>query len=315
MTVALIFMLVLLVLALLIVPFARDMVKDRLEFQEQTLDKKFEVLIEHLNQGLMFGDAHVTTFDNDPRSLNIFSDAHANRIIHFMYSTGHLTIEMCYKYFQKELCFSHQYYNLRNITIFDQKNIARDFIERAKIKIAQHEAIVNGTTLRNIDSSASSPSGVSIDKDPTKLLDDFHSDLTKEQKMALVNHMVIIDQVTRKNPASSYKIPLVQQSMMMMNISEAECAQQLSTKSEDYILGLLKSMEHFQYYGHISGRGSEDGSKDYGTRKDVRYLEAAFILGSDARESEKYIPDIHLYILLSVLLDRMAPHWIKACNS
>lgn len=251
MTVALIFMLVLLVLALLIVPFARDMVKDRLEFQEQTLDKKFEVLIEHLNQGLMFGDAHVTTFDNDPRSLNIFSDAHTNRIIHFMYSTGHLTIEMCYKYFQKELCFSHQYYNLRNITIFDQKNIARDFIERAKIKIAQHEAIVNGTTLRNIDSSASSPSGVSIDKDPTKLLDDFHSDLTKEQKMALVNHMVIIDQVTRKNPASSYKIPLVQQSMMMMNISEAECAQQLSTKSEDYILGLLKSINSAHLDLHV----------------------------------------------------------------
>ena len=251
MTVALIFLLVLLVLALLIVPFARDMVKDRLEFQEQTLDKKFEVLIEHLNQGLMFGDAHVTTFDNDPRSLNIFSDAHANRIIHFMYSTGHLTIEMCYKYFQKELCFSHQYYNLRNITIFDQKNIARDFIERAKIKIAQHEAIVNGTTLRNIDSSASSPSGVSIDKDPTKLLDDFHSDLTKEQKMALVNHMVIIDQVTRKNPASSYKIPLVQQSMMMMNISEAECAQQLSTKSEDYILGLLKSINSAHLDLHV----------------------------------------------------------------
>lgn len=250
MTVALIFLLVLLVLALLIVPFARDMVKDRLEFQEHTLDKKFEVLIEHLNQGLMFGDAHVTTFDNDPRSLNIFSDAHANRIIHFMYSTGHLTIEMCYKYFQKELCFSHQYYNLRNITIFDQKNIARDFIERAKIKIAQHEAIVNGTTLRNIDSSALSPSGVSIDKDPTKLLDDFHSDLTKEQKMALVNHMVIIDQVTRKNPASSYKIPLVQQSMMM-NISEAECAQQLSTKSEDYILGLLKSINSAHLDLHV----------------------------------------------------------------
>lgn len=251
MTVALIFMLVLLVLALLIVPFARDMVKDRLEFQEQTLDKKFEVLIEHLNQGLMFGDAHITTFDNDPRSLNIFSDAHANRIIHFMYSTGHLTIEMCYKYFQKELCFSHQYYNLRNITIFDQKNIARDFIERAKIKIAQHEAIVNKATLGNIDSSATSPTGVSIDKDPTKLLDDFHSDLTKEQKMAMVNHMVIIDSVSRKNSAASYKIPLVQQSMMIMNISEAECAQQLSTKSEDYILGLLKSINSAHLDLHV----------------------------------------------------------------
>ena len=242
MTVALIFLLVLLVLALLIVPFARDMAKDKLELQNQNLEKKFEVLIEHLNQGLMFGDAHVTTFDNDPRSLNIFSDSHANRIIHFMYSTGHLTIEMGYKYFQKELRFSQQYHNLRNITIFEQKNIARDFIERAQIKIAQHEATVNKTTLGNIDSSASSPDGVSVEKDPTKLLDDFHSDLTREQKMAMVNHMVIIDQVTRKNTSDSYKIPLVQQSMMLMNISEAECAQQLSSMSEDDILALINGL-------------------------------------------------------------------------
>lgn len=242
MTIALIFLLVLLVLALLIVPFARDMVKDRLELQNQTLEKKFEVLIEHLNQGLMFGDARVTTFDDDPRSLNIFSDAHANRIIHFMYSTGHLTIEMGYKYFHKELSFYHQYYNLRNITIFEQKNIARDFIERAQIKIAQHEAAVNKTTLGNIDSSASSPAGVSVDKDPTKLLDDFHSDLTKEQKMAMVNHMVIIDQVTSKNLPDSYEIPLVQQSMMLMNISQEECTQQLSCMSQEDILGLVKGI-------------------------------------------------------------------------
>lgn len=251
MTVALIFLLVLLVLALLIVPFARDMVKDRLEFQNQTLEKKFEVLIEHLNQGLMFGDAQVTTFDNDPRSLNIFSDAHANRIIHFMYSTGHLTIEMGYKYFQKELRFYQQYYNLRNITIFEQKNIARDFIERAQIKIAQHEATVNNTTLKNIDSSASSPAGVSVDKDPTKFLDDFYADITKEQKMAMVNHMVIIDQVSRNNPATSYKIPLVQQSMMMMNISEAECAQQLSSTSEMDILGQMKSIRSAHLDLHV----------------------------------------------------------------
>ena len=251
MTVALIFMLVLLVLALLIVPFARDMVKDRLELQNQPLEKKFGILIEHINQELMSGKAKVTTFDNDPRSLNIFSDAHANRIIHFMYSTGHLTIEMGYKYFQKELRFTQQYYNLRNITIFEQTSIARDFIERAKIKIAQYEASVNKTTIGNIVSSASSPAGVSVDKDPTKLMDDFYSDLTIEQKMAMVNHLVIIDRVTRKNPIASYKIPIVQQTMIMMNISEAECAQQLATKSEDYILGQLKEVDSVHLDFHV----------------------------------------------------------------
>ena len=143
MTVALIFLLVLLVLALLIVPFGRDMAKDRLELQNVTLEKKFEVLIEHINQGLFFGKAHVKNFPDDPRSLNIFSEDHANRIVHFMYSTGHLTIEMGYKYYQKELRFNKCYHNLRNITLFEQKNIARDFIETAQFKIAQHEASVN----------------------------------------------------------------------------------------------------------------------------------------------------------------------------
>lgn len=251
MTVALIFLLVLLVLALLIVPFGRDMAKDRLELQNVTLEKKFEVLIEHINQGLFFGKAHVKNFPDDPRSLNIFSEDHANRIVHFMYSTGHLTIEMGYKYYQKELRFNKCYHNLRNITLFEQKNIARDFIETAQFKIAQHEASVNSTTVSNIDSSAVPMPGVDEMKDPTKLLDDFHSDLTKEQKMSLVNHLVIIDNHTRKNLKQSYQIPLVQQSMITMNVRQEECEALLYDKGEEYIYQCLTGIEDAHMDLHI----------------------------------------------------------------
>lgn len=251
MTVALIFLLVLLVLALLIVPFARDMVKDRLEFQNQTLEKKFEVLIEHINQGLFFGEAEVTLFENDPSSLNIFSDKHANRIVRFMYSTGHLTIEMGYKYFQKELLFNKCYHNLRNITLFEQKNIARDFIETAQFKIAQHEASVNKTTVRNIDSSAVTMPGVDEMKDPSKILDDFHSDLTKEQRMCLVNQMVVIDNHTRKNLIESYQIPVIQQTMITMNVRQDECAALLKEKGEEYIYRSLTCIENAHMDLHI----------------------------------------------------------------
>ena len=251
MTVALIFLLVLLVLALFIVPFGRDMAKDKMELQNVTLEKKFEVLIEHINQGLFFGKAHVKNFADDPRSLNIFADEHPNRIVHFMYSTGHLTIEMGYKYFQKELRFNKCYHNLRNITLFEQKNIARDFIETAQFKIAQHENSVNNSTLNNIDSSATPMPGVNEMKDPTKVLDDFHSDLSKEQRMSLVNQMVVIDSHTRHNFQQSYQIPLIQQTMIAMNVRQDECLALLNEKGEEYIYQCLAGVDSAHIDLHI----------------------------------------------------------------
>ena len=251
MTVALIFLLVLLVLALLIVPFARDMVKDKLELQKVTLEKKFEVLIEHINQGLFFGEAEVTVFDDDPRSLNIFSDNHANRIVRFMYSTGHLTIEMGYKYFQKELVFNKCYHNLRNITIFEQKNIARDFIETAQFRISQHERSVNAVTIDGISSAAGISSDVSIDKDPTKLFDDFYAELSREQKMSMINHMAIIDYAWRQDFKESYKLSIIQQSMILMNVREDECQSLLRQKGEDYIYKTLEDLPEVYMDSHL----------------------------------------------------------------
>lgn len=251
MTVALIFLLVLLVLALLIVPFGRDMAKDRLELQHVILEKKFEVLIEHINQGLFYGKAHVKNFPDDPRSLNIFADDHPNRIVHFMYSTGHLTIEMGYKYYQKELRFNKCYHNLRNITLFEQKNIARDFIETAQYKITQHEGSVNSSTVSNIDSSVVPMSGVDEMKDPTKLIDDFYSDLSKEQRMSLVNHLVVIDNCTRNNLKQSYQIPVIQQAMITMNVRPEECEVLLNSKGEKFIYQCLADIPGIHMDLHI----------------------------------------------------------------
>ena len=251
MTVVLIFLLVLLVLALLIVPFGRDMAKDRLELQNVTLEKKFEVLIEHINQGLFYGKAHVKNFPDDSRSLNIFADDHPNRIVHFMYSTGHLTIEMGYKYYQKELRFNKCYHNLRNITLFEQKNIARDFIETAQFKIAQHEGSVNSATVSNIDSSAVPMPGVDEMKDPTKLLDDFYSDLSKELRMSLVNHLVVIDNCTRNNLRQSYLIPVIQQAMITMNVRQEECEVLLNSKGEEFIYQCIAGIPGIHMDLHI----------------------------------------------------------------
>ena len=251
MTVPLIFLLVLLVLALLIVPFGRDIAKDKLELQNVTLEKKFEVLIEHINQGLFYGKAHVKNFPDNPRSLNIFADDHPNRIVHFMYSTGHLTIEMGYKYYQKELRFNKCYHNLRNITLFEQKNIARDFIEIAQFKIVQHEGSVNSATVGNIDSSSVPMPDVDEKKDPTKLLDDLYSDLTKEQKMSLVNHLVVVDNCTRNDLTRAYQIPVIQQAMIAMNVRQEECEALLNGKGEEYIYQCIADIAGIHMDLHI----------------------------------------------------------------
>lgn len=243
MTVTLIFLLVLLVLALLILPFTRDMVKDKMELEKQPLDKKFEILVEYLNQGLLFGDGKVARFDDSPRFFNLFAKEHANRILHFAYSTGHLTIEMGYKYFQHELRFKKQYYNLRDVSVFEQKNIARDFIELATIKIKQHEALVNKNSASCISENPTKLPKID-ENNPLQLLDDFYDCLTPEQRMAMINHMVIIDASTSGDYHLSYNNSLILQCMTLMNVGAAQCRKMLEENGEETVYNELKALRN-----------------------------------------------------------------------
>ena len=245
MTVALIFLLVLLVLALLIVPFARDMVKDKLELQKISIDKKFQILIENLNQGLMFGDAEVVLFDDNPRIFNMFSQKHPSRILHFSYATGHLVIEMGYKYFQHELRFNKRYYNLRDVSVFMQKNIARDFIETAQFKMKEHEAKVSGIGAASINDTLPPIKGVRQEESAMQLLDNFFAELSREQQVAMVNHLAVIYSSTGSQ--LRYDNTVVQQQMLMMNVSEGTCRKALLDYGEQHIYDVIKAL-----------RGTED---------------------------------------------------------
>ena len=72
MTVTLIFLLVIFILALLFLPFMRQVAKDKMELSETSLRQKFEVLFASINAGLMEGKGQIITFEDDPRAVNMF---------------------------------------------------------------------------------------------------------------------------------------------------------------------------------------------------------------------------------------------------
>ena len=127
--VTIIILIILLILALIFVPFSRAIVKDKLELAETPINKKFEILINRINDGLLDGRGEAVLFDDDARLMNLFSEDKSNYLIQFYYSTGTLTITLNYKYFQNELVRKEQYHGLRNISIYQQKDIANQFLE------------------------------------------------------------------------------------------------------------------------------------------------------------------------------------------
>lgn len=139
MTITLIFLLVVFVLALIFVPFTRQLVKDKEELSRNPINKKFEILVGAINELMLDGKGEVTLFEDEPRLINLMSEERRNMLIQFYYSTGNLTITLNYKFFQKELVYKKQFSGLRNLSAFMQHDIANEFIEVCNKKISEHQ--------------------------------------------------------------------------------------------------------------------------------------------------------------------------------
>jgi len=142
MTITLIVLLIITLLALVILPFSKALMKDRAELHENPLDKKFAILISRINQLLMNGRGEVVKFEEDPRMLNLFDENHANMIINFYYSTGTLAVTLKYKYFQVELVKKMEFHDMRQAESFRQMDAANHFVEEANIAIRKHQETV-----------------------------------------------------------------------------------------------------------------------------------------------------------------------------
>jgi hypothetical protein len=129
-----------LIVAFILIKFFIDLSKDKDDLQGQTLDEKFNVIINMLNEVAFNGNGKVTKIDD--REFNLY-EVGTNQLVKLQYSTGNLTIDWRYKYFQKEVVHTRQYNNVRNLSLFEQQKIARAFIEEGLYKIEEHKMSVS----------------------------------------------------------------------------------------------------------------------------------------------------------------------------
>lgn len=118
-----------------------SMQQDSHELDNQSLSEKFRVIIDELNASAFNGKGSVTV--HDKRNFNLYEDGQ-NQIIHFQYSTGILSVNWKYKYYQKEIEYKKDFNNVRNISIFEQKDIAEQIIKEVEVIISKHKSEVLG---------------------------------------------------------------------------------------------------------------------------------------------------------------------------
>lgn len=240
MTATIIVLIIVLILAMVIVPFTRQMVKDKLELQSNPVNKKFETLVGIINDALLNGRGDITLFDEDPKQMNLFSKDRANMLIQFYYSTGNLTIYLKYKYFQKELKWHKLYGGLRNITVFMQKDIAWDFIDNANKQIARFQQRVGSESVHDMRGSGGHAATAS---DPTAMISEMYADLSVEQKRSLANFLYVIGRASGADETRVLACQGMSQTLLCLGVRWDDCKRQLSDYGESKIYSDLKGTE------------------------------------------------------------------------
>lgn len=222
MSITLIFLAVIFIIALIFVPFTRQIMIDKQELSEHPINEKFKVLVEIINDKLFDGSAEITLFENDPRSMNLFSDKMSNYLIQFYYSTGNLVITLNYKYYQNELVHKEQYSGLRNISVFRQKDIAYSFLEVCQREITAHRRKVSQADVEARKGEVQDASS----SDPTTILSSVYDDLTQSQKQSVINLMYHIACASGKSQSEIRQSAAINQQLLILNLSWDQCLQQ-----------------------------------------------------------------------------------------
>ncbi len=132
---------VIVIVGYILISFFISLSKDNDDLQGRTLDDKFIVIVNMINEAAFDGRGSVTTLDK--REFNLYEEGQ-NQIIKFQYSTGHLTITWKYKYFQKEVVHERQFNDVRNLSLFDQQKIGEQMINEMFIVVERHKNNVIG---------------------------------------------------------------------------------------------------------------------------------------------------------------------------
>ncbi len=238
--VTIIILIILLVLSLIIVPFSRQLAKDKIELADNPIERKFEVLASILNEAFFEGKGEINTWDDDPRLMRIFSDYKKNMIIDFYYSTGNLSLTLKYKFLQKELEHKEVFNHLRSLTVYRQKDIANQFIEVCQKKIVQHQQNVG---FDDVNAMSGIQNFVVTEDDPTSIISSMYEGLTTDQKKSIINLMYMIGTSAGDDELRVRKTVAFSNQALSMNVRPDDCIKQLKTYGTEKIFSDLQGIE------------------------------------------------------------------------
>lgn len=115
--------------------FGRSLNKDRADLNGGTLEQKFSVMVDIINQSAYNGQGrtHSLTW----RSFNLYRE-NAQQIYNFNYSTGHLTLTWKFKWYHQEVVYTEDLHNVRNISDARQVELVKRFLEECRVKMEVH---------------------------------------------------------------------------------------------------------------------------------------------------------------------------------
>jgi hypothetical protein len=122
--------------------FNKELEKDEKELNLQSLEEKFSVLIDGLNEYCYKGLGVITKLS--PTNLNLYKEGSC-QIINMQYGAGILRITWKFVYFQQEMIYKCNLEEARNVDELMQTNALKHIIQEFLVKYKEFE--------RKIDSS------------------------------------------------------------------------------------------------------------------------------------------------------------------
>ena len=110
--------------------------KDKEDLLGTSVEEKFIVIVNSINPFAFNGEGEITYIGKN--HFNLYRDS-SNQIVDFMYSQGMLSIIWKYKYLQKEMVYTRNLTNVRNLSLLEQNKIAQAIIGEMNQKIQEHK--------------------------------------------------------------------------------------------------------------------------------------------------------------------------------
>jgi hypothetical protein len=292
--VTLIILFIVLVLALIFLPFTKALMKDKQDLRDSPIEVRFKVLIDEINKAILDGKGKtVYPVENDKRWLNLHSDDKANYLIQFNYSTGNLTIYLKYLYLHKELNANVPFYSVRTVDAFTQKRMANEFIQKMRVAITKHQETIGIPEQSAPIHSQYEDDLLDEEDDPLDMVSSMYGDLSMHQKKSVINMAFLIFSAKGSSWNEFVNYGPTRTQLNFLNLNWQDCQQQLNSEGENAIYSDLRGLRDGVYDSllmfWLSMVMTEYGPDDYRADKFVSMNEK---LGHSEEDVEQRIQKI-----------------------